>query len=108
MTWCRNPSIGQYPRLISSRRIDAAALPACTAHEAGEARHTSIRQWDRSGRRGLVRSDLRVGKHGSALAAIAEATAAAVTPGLLHGAPPMAFTGKFDRIGVQVVPALDV
>jgi hypothetical protein len=50
---------------------------------------------------GIVGVDLRVGKHGSALA---EATATAVTLGLRHGAPPAAFTGKANRVGVPVVP----
>ncbi|WP_041540361.1 hypothetical protein [Catenulispora acidiphila] len=58
-----------------------------------------------AGDAGIVAVDLRVGKHGSALAALAEATATAVTLGLQHGAPPVAFTGKADRIGIQVVPA---
>lgn len=53
----------------------------------------------------IVGVELRVGKHGSALAALAEATATAVTLGLQHGAPPTAFTAKADRIGIQVLPA---
>ncbi|WP_194909030.1 hypothetical protein [Catenulispora rubra] len=42
---------------------------------------------------GVVAVDLRVAKHGSTLAALAEATAAAVTLGLRSGASTSAFRG---------------
>lgn len=56
---------------------------------------------------GIVGVELRVGSHGTALAALAEAASAAVTLGLLHGAPPAAFTSKADRVDLPIVLAAD-
>jgi hypothetical protein len=57
---------------------------------------------------GIVAVDLRVGSHGTALAALAEATSAAVSLGLRHGAPPAAFTSKADRIDLPIVLAAGI
>lgn len=56
---------------------------------------------------GTIGVDLRVGCHGSALAALAEATSIAVTLGLRNGAPPSAFLARADRIGLQIVASDD-
>lgn len=52
----------------------------------------------------IIGVDLRVGKHGSTLAALAEATSTAITVGLRHGAPLAAFTAKADRVGALITP----
>jgi hypothetical protein len=51
---------------------------------------------------GVVGVDLRVGKHGSTIAALAEATSVAVTLGLRSGAPLNAYGAKLDYAGLTL------
>jgi hypothetical protein len=51
---------------------------------------------------GIVGVDVRVGKHGSTLAALAEATSVAVTLGLRSGAPLSAYGANLDCTGLDL------